>query len=233
MDHQEALRLQAAEKYILGELTADLREQFEEHYFDCPECATDLRALGTFLTAGRQVLREAEVFSHVPSPPAKAERPGWFRWLRPVIAVPAIAILAAIVVFQNVVTIPSARRRTGAENLAQVYESSYRLAGATRSGVGRTVTVRADRNFALELDFTPSQAFPSYNGKLVDSSGASVLTFGLGGEQVNKELHLVIPAGKVHSGNYDLVVTGSSGNSDRDLKAREVLRIPFVVASEP
>src|SRR6266446_8022625 len=233
MDHQEALRLQAAEKYILGELTADLREQFEEHYFECPECATDLRALGTFVATGRQVLREAEVFSHVPSPSTKAERPGWFRWLRPVIAVPAIAILAAIVVFQNVVTIPSARRQTGAGNLAQAYESSYRLAGATRGGGVRTVTVRADGNFALEFDFTPSQAFPSYNGKLVDSFGASVLTFGLAGEQVNKELHLVIPAGNVHSGNYELVVTGSSGNSDRGLKTREVLRIPFVVASEP
>lgn len=233
MDHQQALRLQAVEKYTLGELTADFREQFEEHYFECPECATDLRALGTFVAASRQVLGEAEVFSEASSPSTKTERPGWFRWLRPVVAVPAIAILAAIVVFENVVTIPSARRQTGAGNLAEVYESSYRLEGATRGEVVRKVTVRADANFALEFDFTPSQAFPSYNGRLVDSSGASVVTFGLAGEQVNKELHLVIPAGKVHSGNYELVVTGSSGNYDRDLATREVLRIPFVVASEP
>jgi len=34
MDHSEVVRLKVVEKYILGELTADLREQFEEHYFD-------------------------------------------------------------------------------------------------------------------------------------------------------------------------------------------------------
>jgi len=37
MDHGESIRLMAAEKYLLGELAPELREQFEEHFFDCQE----------------------------------------------------------------------------------------------------------------------------------------------------------------------------------------------------
>ena len=44
MDHSESIRLMAAEKYLLGELAPELREQFEEHFFDCQECALDVRA---------------------------------------------------------------------------------------------------------------------------------------------------------------------------------------------
>src|SRR6266404_2189817 len=38
MDHKEAVRLQAAEKYVLGEFPPNLRDEYEEHFFDCAEC---------------------------------------------------------------------------------------------------------------------------------------------------------------------------------------------------
>jgi anti-sigma factor RsiW len=49
MDHREAIRLQAAERYVLGELTKDLRDEYEEHYFDCAECAADVKATAAFV----------------------------------------------------------------------------------------------------------------------------------------------------------------------------------------
>ncbi len=61
MDHLEAKRLHAAEKYVLGELAADQRDAYEEHYFDCAECAEDVKATVTFVTAGREVFREEPV----------------------------------------------------------------------------------------------------------------------------------------------------------------------------
>jgi len=232
MDHQEALRLQAAEKYILGELPPDLREQFEEHYFDCPECAMGLRGLGTFVTASRLVLKEEEISPQVSSYGATAERPGWFNWLHPVIAVPAIMALAAFVVYQITVTIPSMRKHVAIQTVAEVYESSHRLQGATRSADVSKVVVRPNESFALDVDFTPAQEFPKYKGSLVDSSGQAVLIFFLKGEQANKEVHLVIPGGKVHSGKYDLVVVGDSGTSNQPSNTSEVLRLTFVVVSE-
>ena len=59
MDHNEALRLQAAEKYVLGELPPPLRDEFEEHFFDCQECAQDVIAVAGFVDNARHVWRSA------------------------------------------------------------------------------------------------------------------------------------------------------------------------------
>jgi hypothetical protein len=229
MDHQEALQLQAIEKYILGELPADLREQFEEHYFDCPECASGLKALATFVTASRLAFKEEETSPRV-LPILPGTKPqGWFGWLRPVIALPAIGILAAIVFFQNVVTIPSARKRAEAESVARVFESSYRLEGATRGGNVSRVMLRSGESFALDFDFTPNNSYPRYKGSLLDASGKVVLTFDLKGEAANKEQHLVIPGGIVRPGNYELVFVGQNGTINSGPKNEEVQRLFFAV----
>jgi hypothetical protein len=51
MSHEEALCILAAERYLLSEFDNRLREAFEEHFFDCSDCAADLRAGATFLDA--------------------------------------------------------------------------------------------------------------------------------------------------------------------------------------
>jgi hypothetical protein len=233
MDHSEASRLKAAEKYISGELPSDLRDQFEEHYFDCAECTKDLKALATFVTASRIVFEEEAAAKAAPRQ-QQAERVGWFSWLRPIIAVPAIAALAAVAVFQSAVTIPELKHRSGAGPAAQVYESSFRLQGTTRGESVSTVAIHRNESFALDFDFTPAQAFPSYDGLLLDDSGTSVVTFPLAGDLANKEVHLLIPAGLVHAGKYSLVFHGvrdaegrlASGSA---LGGDEVQRISFSV----
>ena len=44
MDHDEAVRTKVTERYLLNELDPELRDQFEEHLFDCQDCALDVRA---------------------------------------------------------------------------------------------------------------------------------------------------------------------------------------------
>jgi len=44
----------AVEKYLLEELTPELRDEFEEHFFDCQECALDVQATAAFMAAARQ-----------------------------------------------------------------------------------------------------------------------------------------------------------------------------------
>ena len=61
MDHNEALQLQAAEKYVLGELSYALREQYEEHCCECLECMKDLIAAATFVNTARHMCREESV----------------------------------------------------------------------------------------------------------------------------------------------------------------------------
>jgi hypothetical protein len=235
MDHAEAVRLNAAESYLSGELPEALRDQFEEHYFDCFECANDLKSLDIFQTTSRMVFEE-EVVARVPPERPEAERTGWFGWFGPLVAVPAIATLAAVIVFQNAVTIPALKQRP--RTAAEAYASSFRLQGTTRGQRISTVSVRSNEGFALDFDFIPAQVFPSYQGLLFDDADGSVLKFHLPGELANKEVHLAIPAGLLHAGKYSLVLSGV-----RDAEGRlasgsapggnEVQRVPFAVELRP
>src|SRR5207302_1121439 len=111
MDHNQAIQLQAAVKYVLGELSQAQRDEYEEHYFDCAECAVDIQALATFADTTREVLRQEKANQiEKESVPASG---GWLRWFQPVVAVPAFAALLLIVTYQNTVTIPQAKKVAG------------------------------------------------------------------------------------------------------------------------
>ena len=233
MDHLDVVRLHAVEKYALGELSADLRDEFEEHYFDCAECAADVKHLATFVTVSRLILQEApQAKEEVPAKSPK--RAGWFAWLRPIIAVPALAALVAIVIFQNAVTIPSLKQGELPGREVAVFGSTYRLQGATRGENGSTIAIGATESFALDFDFTPSVTYPSYVGRLLNDKGISALRFVMKGELANTEIHVVVPAGKVQPGEYELVISGEGGDSTGNgTPAREVQRIPFTVTYHP
>jgi hypothetical protein len=83
-DHERVIRSQAVEQYLLNELPAQWRTRFEEHYFECVECADAVAAGQTFLTHIR--------------PAASVRRP-W--WQQPAAAI--VALFLAVVGGQQVV----------------------------------------------------------------------------------------------------------------------------------
>jgi hypothetical protein len=229
MNHEEAVLLKAPERYILGELSPEDREQFEEHYFDCLECASDLRTLARFRNASQLVFREDAAALR----PRREFRAGWLNWLSPKYAISAIAVLLAIVVFQATVTIPALEERRKVQNVGQLYESSYRVRGTTRGESRSTIAVRANQTFALDFDFTPNKSFSSYKGTLIDAAGKIAFAFDVEGQAANKELHLVIPGGIVKPGNYVLTFAGQNGGTDSGSSGEEVERLSFVVEFRP
>ena len=226
MDHREAVRLEAVEKYALGELSLELREQFEEHYFDCRECANDVQALSKFVTASRLAFAEEAAKSR--SQEARAEQ-RWLGWFRPLITIPALAALAAILVFQNAVTIPGLKEQAAKESTTNAYAASYRVQGTSRGASSTKLAIPPNQNFALEFDFTPSRVFERYRGALVAASGKTLLTFAVAGEEANKELHVVVPGGTVQPGTYDLVFFGENGTMNSLPSTSEVQRLSFAV----
>ena len=226
MDHNEAIQLQAAVKYVLGELSQAQREEYEEHYFDCAECALDLKALATFADTVREVLRQEKAMAlaadRVPV------RSGWLRWLQPVTAVPVFAALLLIVTYQNTVTIPRAREEA-ASGAAQLFVSSRAPKMAvTRGGEEVKLSGRPNESLPLKFDFTPSQTFDAYVCQLKDESGRSLLQLRVPGSFTNKELNLVVPAGIAKPGKYTLVFTGDPGAKGQPTKD-EVLRLSFAI----
>src|SRR5215472_6011470 len=56
MTHEQAVRSQAVERYVLGELSEEQRAAFESHYFDCPACFEQIKLSGEFLRHAHEVL---------------------------------------------------------------------------------------------------------------------------------------------------------------------------------
>ena len=62
MNHAEAAHKLAVEQYLLGELSGPEREEFEEHFFDCPECVEALEMGAGFMQNARAVFEEDRAF---------------------------------------------------------------------------------------------------------------------------------------------------------------------------
>src|SRR5438105_12542737 len=75
MDHETAIRIQAAERYVLEEFTPEERVEFEDHYFGCAECADEVRS-ASILAANARVALQGEA-SRAFSP---AARKRWLWW---------------------------------------------------------------------------------------------------------------------------------------------------------
>jgi len=231
MDHNEAIQLQAAVKYVLGELSPVQREEYEEHYFDCAECAIDLKALATFADTTREVLRQERANSFARD--AAPAREGWFGWLQPIVAVPAFAALLLIIAFQNTVTIPQARE-DAASGAAQLFVSSRSPKMAVTRGNDDIAkySVRPNESLPLKFDFTPSALADAYVCQLQDESRHSLLQLRVPGSFANKELNLVIPANRIKPGKYTLIFAGDPGAKGQPAKA-EVLRLTFAIEFLP
>jgi hypothetical protein len=101
MDHKLAESLQSVDKYLLNELPADQRTMFEEHLFDCPLCADQVRQSFTVLENLKQVLREEKESATSRASDAPSAR--WSNWFRIPSLVPTFAavLLACLAGYQH------------------------------------------------------------------------------------------------------------------------------------
>jgi anti-sigma factor RsiW len=245
MDHNDAIRLQAAEKYFLGELDATLRDQYEEHYFDCAECALDLRAAAAFVDTSRQVFREDSktVANSVKEAACVAQRtpsrPSWLQQLRwALVGVPvfATAVLAVLFTYQSTVTIPSLKS-AATPAVASTYDHVLRLgASGTRRGADTPANdvpfqIGAKDAFSVTFDFTPSIQSSAYVAQLRNASGRLLLQLAVPGDQAFNEFSLPVPAGVISaSGQYRVVLLGADPASGQPLSGDPVQNFAITVA---
>jgi Putative zinc-finger len=224
MDHSESIRLMAAEKYLLGELTPESREQFEEHFFDCQECALDVRAGAALVEHSKVVLSESPAVSPVRVPAAVPARAGWFAWLRPAVVVPVLAALLVVVGYQNLVTYPKLKGEASAFSRPQILASASLINANTR-GAGRTVvSVRQDEPFLLFVDIPADPRFSSYVAELDGPAGNSEWSLAIPAETTKDTVPIRVPASHRGAGMYTLVVHGADSSGGKGV---EVGRYPF------
>ena len=119
MTHQQALDGRASERYLLDEMTEIERFDFEAHYFDCLDCAEDVR-LGDRIR--QEVVRAgAPMRVSEPGVPAKVLTSARW-WRRPMIVAPwaVAATLAMVTSYQSFVTLPPLREAVSPQPLETV-----------------------------------------------------------------------------------------------------------------
>ncbi len=225
----------ATERYLLDELTPELRDAFEEHLFECQECALDVRAASAFLTEAKaqlpQILAEAPRHAEAPRlvKPARpqSKKPWWSIWTMPAFTAPAFAALLGVIAYQNLATIPAMRAAANEPRLLPW--SSLRL--GTR-GTEPTV-VQADRKQgAVVLIELPQPAgYASYGFDLYDPQGKRIWTQTLpvstssNGEA--QSISLAIPAAGLQQGAYTLNISGISPQGAHTELGRRSLDVHF------
>src|SRR5260221_635383 len=208
MDHTEVLKRQTSERYLLGELPDSELEEFEQHYFTCPDCTFELEAGSVFIANARAVFEEEA------APVELAEQEHAFRsrwkhfmagfWPKPSIAATSFAsfALGCICVYQVLAVIPYFKS-DGAVALP-----SFQLAGRTR---GETATVSLPRNsrfFAISFDGDPHAGDPDYRCDLQDPAGAVRFSVPAPAPAAGQPITVLIPAHNLHAGKYSLVLSG-------------------------
>ncbi|MHB8503539.1 MAG: anti-sigma factor family protein [Candidatus Acidiferrales bacterium] len=232
MDHNEAVRLHAAEKYLLGELPKEQHAAYEEHYFDCSACAEEMKATAAFLENARQIVREEapQAIDEKRLAPAAPASGGWFGWLRPAFAIPVFAALLFFIGYQNGVTIPSLKQASSRTATVEVVKSfSLMSVGSRGEGTSSlTLAVNPKEDFGLDVDM-PGNSSSGYLCQIQDESGKVRFTLPVSPEEAKRSVHVNIPGGSLQPGKYSFVIFTGQISAARVDNGSAVAQLPFSI----
>ena len=228
MNHDKAARLSLVEKYLLEELPPDLRDEFEEHYFDCRECAADLRATAAFLGTAKDELKK---FPRDKAPD-RVKKP-WFAWLwTPAFAVPALAACLLVIAYQSFVAYPHYKSQIAQLQAPEILPTVSLVGGNSRGGgAGPSVAAGNSRPFLMLVDIPAQERFSSYTCLLYSPSGSLVWRVQVSAEAAKDTVSIRVPAGERAAGSYTLVVQGNTGPAPSD-NGVDLARYRFTLNSQ-
>jgi hypothetical protein len=221
MDHDVVVRLKMTERYLLGELDPNARDEFEEHFFDCPDCALDVRAGALFVEQSKVVLAEESEPVSAGSPvtaPIPA-RPGWFAWLRPAFAAPVMVLLLAVIGYQNLVTYPHLQQ---ALNNPRVLAWASVNVGTWGSG-GPVISTHPGEGFLLFVRIPPDGSYSRHTADLYNPAGKLEWSLTIPASSTQDQWPVQVPRANRTAGSYILVVRGITAVGE----SKEVGRASF------
>jgi hypothetical protein len=208
MDHELVAAQKMTERYFLNELDSAARDEFEEHYFNCPECAAEVHAAALLV----EEIAHGAIPNSEPLPtPILASR-SWFAGLRPAFMVPVMATLLGVVGYQNLVTYPRLARQLGRPQIlpwAPVNLDTY-------APEGPTITAQPGQAFTLLVRIPPGGVYSKYIADLYNPTDKPDWSFAFTISPSNQDqFSLLVPGANREAGRYKLKVRGitSSGES--------------------
>ncbi len=217
MDHTAVVREKMTERYLLNELDSEVRDEFEEHYFDCPECALDVSAGSQFVENSKLVLAESsELIPARPTPRPDLVPRGWFAWLRPAFAAPALALLLVVAGYQNLVTYPRLRSELNRPQILPAVSVNM----GTWGGSDTPAIVPAGKGLLLYVRITPDASYARYTAELFSPAGRSEGSFTIPATANPNVWPVTVPGVPREAGSYTLAVRGVTAAGEiKDLQS--------------
>jgi hypothetical protein len=201
MDHEEATRIHACSRYLLGDLSAGEAAAFEEHYFDCAECSEELKADAIFAgNVSELYRRQSREFA--------SSVPGWLDRFRAAFSIPvavAACLLLVVIVYQNAVMIPALRTEVAELSAPQsVPWVPLKLAREDSS-----FHLSKEKPFWMVYFRLPNPAeFPAYICDIQTSGGKQIKTVTLPAPPPGQPLAILLRRSEFSNGVYIFKVRG-------------------------
>lgn len=207
MDHEMVAAQKITERYLLNELDSEARDEFEEHYFNCQECAADVHGAASLV----EEIRKGAIPNPEPLPSPIPASQSWIEWFRPTFMVPAMATLLAVVGYQNLVTYPQLVSQLSSPQIlpwAPVNLDTY-------AGDGPTITAQPGQAFTLLVRIPPGGAYSQYIADLDNPADKSEWSFAFTIPPSSQDqLSLQVPGAKRAAGRYKLTVRGITASGE-------------------
>jgi hypothetical protein len=211
MTHHQAVESMAAERYLLDEMSEIERYRFEEHFFECEECAEAMR-LGHLLRTDAKELFTPDVSGTATAPaPARAQGPRWK------VAVPwaAAATLALALGYQSIaLQAPLPAGDT-------VAFSPVPLRAASRGQTPVIALPDRDTQVPLMLDITVGRPGEAVAYKLTRADGTALANGAAKVPESGLPLVLNVPVARLRSGGpFVVTVTAPEDSGEPPLEYR-------------
>ena len=210
MNHAEALTKGAVERYQLGELSEKEVEEFETHFFECTDCADELKAGAIFEENAKAVfLEDSRNAASAGAPRAKFEqaRASWWNlfWHNPWSAAPAMVAVALLFVVGY-------QARIMKQALQPQAVPSYLLPAPWR---GKDLVLEVPKNanfYVLRMDQTWQGSYPEYLVSVLDEKGSIPLSMRIAAPPPDKEIQILMFRNQLPSGRYTVIVRHPAAN---------------------
>jgi hypothetical protein len=211
MQHEQAVKSRAAERYLLDEMSELERYRFEAHYFECPECAEEIRLGMALKEAVAEAPAGGQMLQKKPSP--------WPRSIR-LVSLAAAAALVLAVGYQSLFVIPELQSMARPQALAPIV-----LRPVSR-GADTEIKVAPGAPFvsmSLDVNLDPLPSELQY--ELASDQAAVVASGRVAAPAPGTPLLLLVPSKVMTPGRYTLTLRSADGSGS-------TLSYRFVVAPQ-
>jgi hypothetical protein len=231
MTHNQATELNSVERYLLEEMTPLERDEFEEHFFDCHDCATDLSATAAFMEAARKELK-----AH---PVAKAKKegskasffaPGLSSGWTSAVAWTALAACLLVIVYQNAVVFPRIRTQVAELQAPQILPVISLVRGNSRGGLLPAANVAPARTVLLSLDIPTQDRFTSYTCLVYSPAGTLLGRLPVTAQEAKDTISIAVPGVGRQPGKYMVKI---EGNEQQGGEGVDLGHDSFMLAAHP